>query len=153
MWNRLRSWSRGRQLIVGCAALFVFGCCGMTMLGVMLDALGIIPDPTPEPERVEVMATTPALADAATSADTAVPTNTPLPTDISTLAPTVTPEPTDTPIPTTTPEPTNSPTPTATPDPNLIRTGTHLVGEDIQAGIYLGQAGLDFFRLMLLGAR
>lgn len=91
------------------------------------------------------MATTPALADAATSADTAVPTNTPLPTDISTLAPTVTPEPTDTPIPTTTPEPTNSPTPTATPDPNLIRTGTHLVGEDIQAGIYLGQAGLDFF--------
>jgi hypothetical protein len=56
------------------------------------------------------------------------------PTDVSTVAPTETPEPTETPLP-----------PTATEDPNLIKPGTHLVGTDIQPGIYRGDAGDNIF--------
>lgn len=53
-----------------------------------------------------------------------------------------TPRPTHTPAPTPTPRPTHTPVPpTATPDPNLIPSGTHLVGEDIQPGFYMGTAG------------
>jgi len=54
------------------------------------------------------------------------------PTDAPTIALTDTPEPTETPLP-----------PTATEDPNLIKPGTHLVGVDIQPGIYRGDAGDD----------
>jgi hypothetical protein len=47
---------------------------------------------------------------------------------------------------TNTPEPTQtSLPPTATEDPNLIKTGTYLVGAEIQPGIYRGYAGTDLF--------
>jgi hypothetical protein len=53
-------------------------------------------------------------------------------------------EPTDVPDPTNTAQPTNTPTPrptntpTSTPDPNIVERGTHLVGIDIQTGLYHG---------------
>lgn len=46
--------------------------------------------------------------------------------------------------PSSTPEATNTPEPTETPD-GRIRAGTHLVGTDIQPGIYRGEAGDGFF--------
>jgi hypothetical protein len=55
-------------------------------------------------------------------------------------------QPTQAPQLTNTPEPTQtSLPPTATEDPNIIRVGTHLVGTDIQPGIYRGFAGDDLF--------
>jgi hypothetical protein len=62
--------------------------------------------------------------------DTPVPTDTPIPTD--------TPLPTDTPVPTDTPIPTDTPVPTPS---GIIGVGTHLVGTDIEPGIYVGMAG------------
>jgi len=46
------------------------------------------------------------------------------------------PEPPEAPPPSRTPPP-----PTPTPDPNAVSQGTYLVGEDIQAGLYRGDAG------------
>ena len=43
------------------------------------------------------------------------------------------------------PEPTSTPEPTPTPILGLISIGTHIVGEDIQPGIYWGLAGEDMF--------
>lgn len=71
------------------------------------------------------------------------PTNPPDPT--STPEPASTSEPTSTPEPTPTPEPTSTPEPTPTPILGLVRIGTHIVGEDIQPGIYWGLAGEDLF--------
>ncbi len=55
--------------------------------------------------------------------------------------------PTDKPLPTATLLPTNEPLPTATllptTNPNLIRPGTYIVGKDISAGLYEGQAGTN----------
>lgn len=68
---------------------------------------------------------------------TAEPTSTALPTE--TPPPTETPEPTATPVPTATPEP------TATTNPNLVVAGTHLVGTDIEPGLYRGEAGPGLF--------
>jgi hypothetical protein len=54
-------------------------------------------------------------------------------------------------VPTNTAEPTNTPAstetaiPSNTPDPNLIHSGTHIVGVDIQSGIYKGIAGDGLF--------
>jgi len=47
--------------------------------------------------------------------------------------------------PTNPPDPTSTPEPTATPILGLVRIGTHIVGEDIQPGIYWGLAGEDLF--------
>lgn len=49
--------------------------------------------------------------------------------------------------PTLPPEPTktNTPQPTPTPIKGLVRIGTHIVGKDIQPGIYRGLAGDDLF--------
>ena len=67
------------------------------------------------------------------------PTDTPKSTKTS--APTNTPRPTNTPGPTNTPRPTNTIMPSATPNVNLVEPGTHLIGVDIQPGIYRGMAG------------
>jgi len=48
-----------------------------------------------------------------------------------------------TPEPTDIPEPTETPEPTATPILGLVKPGTHLVGSDIQPGIYQGLGGED----------
>jgi hypothetical protein len=61
-------------------------------------------------------------------------TNTYLPTAISA---------TETPLPTAIPA-TEAPVPTATPEiEGLVKEGTHLVGTDIEPGVYVGQAGED----------
>lgn len=60
-------------------------------------------------------------------------------------APSPTSEPTATPRPTNTPQPTSTVVPTATQNPNLVRPGTHLVGTDIEPGIYRGEAGTGIF--------
>ena len=52
---------------------------------------------------------------------------------------------TSTPKPTVTPEPTLTPTPTETPVLGRIGVGTHIVGKDIDAGIYWGMAGYNLF--------
>jgi hypothetical protein len=53
--------------------------------------------------------------------------------------------PTATPEPTSTPEPTPTPEPSPTPVMGLVSAGTHLVGTDIQPGIFKGVAGTGFF--------
>jgi len=35
--------------------------------------------------------------------------------------------------------------PTSTPYPDVLRSGTYIVGTDIQSGIYRGEAGYDIF--------
>jgi len=63
-----------------------------------------------------------------------------------TPAPTRTPQPTLTPRSTSTPRPTLTPSPTPTPEPEgLMKPGIHIVGVDIQPGIYVGQAGEGLF--------
>lgn len=57
-----------------------------------------------------------------------------------------TPEPTNTSESTDTPQPTSTTIPTATNDPNIVRPGTHIVGTDIQPGIYRGNAGSDLLQ-------
>ena len=55
-------------------------------------------------------------------------------------------EPEPTPEPTNTPEPTATPEPTPTPEiEGLVKEGTHLVGTDIDPGIYVGLAGEGLF--------
>ena len=54
-----------------------------------------------------------------------------------------TPETLDTPTPVPTNTSTPTPRPTSTPVPGLVGVGTHIVGDDIQPGIYRGQAGGD----------
>jgi hypothetical protein len=56
-----------------------------------------------------------------------------------------TPQATNTLIPTLTPMPTKTLAPTETPNINLVKPGTHLVGIDIQPGIYKGKAGKGMF--------
>lgn len=41
--------------------------------------------------------------------------------------------------------PRNTPKPTVTPASSIVKTGTHKVGVDIQAGLYVGKAGTDVF--------
>ncbi|HHX08499.1 MAG TPA: hypothetical protein GX730_03590 [Chloroflexi bacterium] len=59
----------------------------------------------------------------------------------STLEPISTVEPTNTLEPTSTPVPTDTPVPTATTNPYLYSAGTYLLNNDIQPGIYQGNAG------------
>ena len=61
------------------------------------------------------------------------------------LMPTTEPEVASTPEETNTPEPTNTPIPAPTQNPNLIKQGTYIVGQDIQSGLYVGQAGEGLF--------
>ena len=79
----------------------------------------------------------PATTSVATATPTPVPTRTPL-SPVATppvpiVAPTLVPS---------TPAPTFTPTPVPTPIPEvpLIRVGTHIIGEDIEPGIYFGEA-------------
>ena len=76
------------------------------------------------------------------------PTGTPLPThtpepQIETVTPTVAPLPTHTPEPIPTSTPANQPEPTATPATGIINPGTHRIREDVEHGLYRGEAGTD----------
>ncbi len=53
--------------------------------------------------------------------------------------------PTAEPVATNTPEPVKTPVPSPTENANLIKQGTHLVGPNIQPGLYIGQAGEGLF--------
>ena len=80
---------------------------------------------------------TPAATSVATATPTPVPTRTPLSPVATSPVPIMTP--TQIP-PTPAPTPTPTPVPTPTPEVPLIRVGTHIVGEDIEPGIYFGEA-------------
>jgi len=82
------------------------------------------------------------------STPTSVPTTTSMPqASVSSDGVAVTALPSNTPTsaPTNTPVPTSTPMPTDTPNPNFVGVGIHIVNQDIQPGIYKGQAGTDFF--------
>ncbi len=99
----------------------------------------------------DVDATTPLSQGTVVPVLTQTATQVPTPT----LSPTVAPEPTLAPLPTaqpmSTPEPTAESQPTATPEltatptpkANKIGVGTHIVGTDIEPGIYMGLAGTE----------
>jgi hypothetical protein len=136
--------TRRNRIIVGIIGLFLAGCCGLVILGSCINS-------TPEgqaaataraEEREGARIETTAIA-VIQETEEARPTNTLEATDIP--APTETLPPTSTPLPTNTPEPTSTPVPTITPNPNLVKAGTHIVGSDIQPGIYRGEAGNSLF--------
>ena len=135
-------------LIVGAVvALCVIGAIFIALL-----APGEEATPTPtvvaqatqpaEVTEAEQATEAPAPSDTAMPTDTPVPTDTPIPTNTPT--PSITPTPSNTPKPTDTSEPTNTPLP-PTPTPVVLRSGTYIVGTDIQPGIYRGEAGYDIF--------
>lgn len=111
------------KLAIGCAGLFMLFClCSV--------ATTIFSPSTPTSESMDVASLQTAAVETALAAinQTAianVPTNTAEPTN--------------------TPEPTETTIPSNTPDPNLINSGTHMVGVDIQPGIYKGFAGEGLF--------
>lgn len=125
--------SRSRLLAIAGGGLALACIC---LVGIV--ALGGSDDNTAEPAAqalAEVEATDEPVEEAAELAG--APTEEP--------GPTGTPEPTETPEPTATPRPTATQEPTATPDPNFLAAGTYLVAEEIQPGLYVGNAGEGFF--------
>jgi hypothetical protein len=111
--------------------LLVLFCCGIFALAALLG-----PTSDGESTAVTVVGESTEVEVAAAIASQEEPV-VPASTDI--------PVPTNTPAPTNTPVPTRTPAPTRTPDPNLVRVGTHIVGVDIQPGLYRGEAGLGMF--------
>lgn len=131
---------RRRILIAGGALLFVCLCLGL------FAALGGDDEgdaETAEETVEEVVQVDEAEADAGEEAEAEPTEAEEEPTEAP--EPTGTAEPTNTPEPTATPQPTETPEPTATTDPNLVRPGTHLVGEDIQPGLFRGETGTGSF--------
>lgn len=77
---------------------------------------------------------------------------TPTPTEVANTSapePTIEPGPTavaaSTPTPEATPEATAVPTPEPTPEPVNFGEGTHIIGEDIQPGIYRNEGGVNYW--------
>lgn len=132
-----KSRPKRRRILVAIAGIMLFGCIGLLAFGAYLNS-------TPEGKatataRAEATREGQTVVAVAQATEKARPTNTLMPTEIP--IPTGTPVPTNTPSPTDTPAPTDTPIPSDTPNPNLIRPGTHIVGTDIQPGIYRGEAG------------
>ena len=132
-----------RNLIIGIVAVLLICCIGAFIANAMRmrtpegQATATAEALASEARDVERTATADAKA-----TEKARPTDTPEPT--STPGPTDTPGPTSTPEPTSTPAPTDTPEPTPTPEiEGLLKEGTHLVGTDIEPGIFVGLAGHD----------
>jgi hypothetical protein len=107
------------KLAIGCGGLFLLLCLCSIPIAIFSPST---PTPqTPDVSGIQTAAFETALAGMVQTANTNVPTN--LPEATNTL------------------QPTDTPMPTNTPDPNLINPGTHMVGVDIQPGIYKGFAG------------
>lgn len=118
--NSLKNfWNSGAigKIVIGAVGLFVF-CCVCSIPVAIMNPSTSTPAPTELASNQIVTEAGQTLGEQSTQESQ--PTNTS--------------EPTQTPLP-----------PTATEDPNLIKVGTHLVGIDIQPGIYRGYAGDDLF--------
>lgn len=126
------------KIIIGVVGVIMLCCLGLFVAAALSNSTpeGQASSTARAQQQQETRVERTAVAVAQATED-ARPTNTPIPTDI--------PAPTDTPAPTNTPVPTNTPQPSPTPNPNLVRIGTHIVGTDIQPGIYRGEAGSDLF--------
>jgi len=85
------------------------------------------------------------IQDAIDKTQVAQSTNTPTPKPTATNTKTETQAPTPTLEPTSTQKPSSTTEPTATQNPYSIKTGTFIVGTDIESGIYYGTAGDDLF--------
>ena len=130
--------TKRNKIAIGLIGLIGLCCCGVLIVGSFSNpveegsttiAQESIPQPTQEVENNNLLV----------EPDNPLPTNEPLATPV--VENTTVPLPTDTPAPTDTPVPTNTPVPTVTPNPYVIKPGTHLVGTDLEPGIYLGMAG------------
>ena len=122
-WNK----NKTSKIIVIVGGLIIFCCTCSILISLLPKSDNLTPAPALDVDAIYTQAAKTALAEFLPEETTADP------------LPTAEPEATNT------PEPTNTPVPAPTENPNLIKEGTHLVGTNIQPGIYTGQAGQGVF--------
>ena len=131
--NEKKPKSRKTLKIIGIVAGVLFLC----LIAVVI--FGSILNSTPEGQATSTARAQSDMATESQEKEVAAVTQTEeaKPTKTSTITPTE--------APTSTPQPTSTPEPAATENPYLISIGTHIVGTDIEPGIYFGVAGDSLF--------